>query len=150
MVVYTLEQRWEVGLRSTYRRCRFWQNNHLFIWSSFWSWRLCKQAKLLPLGHRKSTRIHWEADATTTSHCLVQNLVQRHNWVIFLRKWMNLQSVAIVIGHWCWTDFCSQKFKRRILATFGYNRKVLRATQPKIHSMFCVLFLKITLSVAVV
>ena len=25
MVVYTLEQRWEVGLRSTYRRCLFWQ-----------------------------------------------------------------------------------------------------------------------------
>ena len=25
MVVYTVEQRWEVGLRSTYRRCRFWQ-----------------------------------------------------------------------------------------------------------------------------
>ena len=25
MVVYTLEQRWEVDLRSTYRRCRFWQ-----------------------------------------------------------------------------------------------------------------------------
>ena len=25
MVVYTLEQRWEVGLRSTYRRCRFWE-----------------------------------------------------------------------------------------------------------------------------
>ena len=25
MVVYTLEQRWEVGLRSTYRTCRFWQ-----------------------------------------------------------------------------------------------------------------------------
>ena len=31
MVVYTLEQRWEVDLRSTYRRCRFWQKkNHLF------------------------------------------------------------------------------------------------------------------------
>ena len=25
MVVYTLKQRREVGLRSTYRRCRFWQ-----------------------------------------------------------------------------------------------------------------------------
>ena len=25
MVVYTLEQRWEVGLRTTYRRCRFWK-----------------------------------------------------------------------------------------------------------------------------
>ena len=23
MVVFTLEQRWEVGLRSTYRKCRF-------------------------------------------------------------------------------------------------------------------------------
>ena len=25
MVVYTLKQRWEEGLGSTYRRCRFWQ-----------------------------------------------------------------------------------------------------------------------------
>ena len=25
MVVYKLEQSWELGLRSTYRRCRFWQ-----------------------------------------------------------------------------------------------------------------------------
>ena len=25
MAVYTLEQSWEVGLQSTYRRCRFWQ-----------------------------------------------------------------------------------------------------------------------------
>ena len=25
MVVCTLEQLWEVGLQSTYRRCRFWQ-----------------------------------------------------------------------------------------------------------------------------
>ena len=25
MVVHTLEQRWEVGLRPTLRRCRFWQ-----------------------------------------------------------------------------------------------------------------------------
>ena len=30
MVVYTLEQRWEVGLRSTYRRCRFWQKKIIF------------------------------------------------------------------------------------------------------------------------
>ena len=34
--------------------------------------------------------------------------------------------------------------KRRILATFGYNRTALRAT----HSMFCALFLKIALSAA--
>ena len=36
--------------RSTYRRCR---KNHYFRWSSFWSWQVCKQAKLSPLGHRQ-------------------------------------------------------------------------------------------------
>ena len=88
MVLYTLEQRWKVGLRSTYRRCRFWQKkNHLFGWSFFWSWRVCKQAKLSHLGRRKLARIHWKADAPKTSHCLVRILFQGHNWAIFLRKW---------------------------------------------------------------
>ena len=74
-------------LRSTYRKCRFWQKkNHLFRWSSFWSWRICKQAKLSYLGHRKPARIQWTADAPKTSHCLVRILVHRHNWAIFLRK----------------------------------------------------------------
>ena len=54
-----------------------------------------------------------------------------------------LQSMAIVIG-----GCCSQKLKRRILATFGFNRTALRATQPKLHSMFCPMFLKIALSAA--
>ena len=44
--------------------------------------------------------------------------------------------MAIVIGP-CWKNFCSQKLKRRILATFGFNRTALRSTQPKLHSMFC-------------
>ena len=88
MVVYTLEQCLEVDLRSTYRRCRFWQKkNNLFRWSSFWSWRLCRQTKLAHLGHRKPACIHWKADAPKTSDCLVRILVQRHNWVIFLPKW---------------------------------------------------------------
>ena len=34
------------------------------------------------------------------------------------------------------TNFCSQKLKRGILATFGFNKTALRATQPKLHSMF--------------
>ena len=63
------------------------QKKHLFRWSSFWSWRLCKQAKLSLLGYRKPARMHWKADASETSHCLVRILIQRHNWVIFLRKW---------------------------------------------------------------
>ena len=28
------------------------KKNHLFRWSSFWSWRVCKQAKLPHFGHR--------------------------------------------------------------------------------------------------
>ena len=71
-------------------------------------------------------------------------LVQRHNWVSFLLKW---QSMTIVIGP-CATHFWSQKLKNRILATFGFNRMAPRDTQPKLHSMFCALFLKIKLSSA--
>ena len=42
----------------------------------------------------------------------------------------------------------AKKLKRRLLATFGFNRTKLRATQLKLHSMFCALFLKIALSAA--
>ena len=48
-------------------------------WSSFWSWRVCKQTKLSHLGHRKPAHIHWKADAHKTSHCWVRILVQRQN-----------------------------------------------------------------------
>ena len=60
--------------------------NHLFRWSSFWSWRVCKQAKLSHLRHRKPAHIHLKADTPKTTHCLVRILVQRHNWAIFLWK----------------------------------------------------------------
>ena len=30
MVAFTLEQRWEVGLQSTYRSCRFWKKKISF------------------------------------------------------------------------------------------------------------------------
>ena len=43
-------------------------------------------------------------------------------------------------------NFYSQKLKRKILATFGFNRTALRAIPLKLHSMFCALFLKIALS----
>ena len=88
MVVYMIEQRWVVGLRSTYRRSRFWQKNHLLRWSWFWFWQVCKQAKLSHLGHRKPLRIHWKVKALKTSHRLVCILVQRHNWTIFKFKFI--------------------------------------------------------------
>ena len=60
--------------------------NHLFRWSSFWSWRACKQAKLSHLRHRKPARISWKADALKTNHCLVRILLQIHNSTMLLRK----------------------------------------------------------------
>ena len=38
----------------------FGKKNYLFRRSSFWSWRLCKQAKLSHLWHKKPARIHWK------------------------------------------------------------------------------------------
>ena len=108
-----------MALRSTYSRCRFWKKSYFFRWISFWSWRVRKQAKLSHLGHGKPASIHWKADAPKTSYCLVRILIQR---AIFLWNWP-LQSMTIVIGP-CWTNFCSQKLKRKILATFGFNRTV--------------------------
>ena len=32
----------------------FGKKNHLYKWSLFWPWRVCKQAKLLHLGHTQS------------------------------------------------------------------------------------------------
>ena len=63
------------------------KKNQFFRWSSFWFWRVCKQAKLSHLGHRKPARIHWKADASKTSHFFVRILAQRHNWDIFLWNW---------------------------------------------------------------
>ena len=43
-------------------------------------------------------------------------------------------------------EFLFTKIDEEDIATFGCNRTALRATQPKLHSMFCALFLKIALS----
>ena len=45
-------------------------------------------------------------------------------------------------------EFLFTKMKTRIWATFGCNRTVLLATQPKLHLMFWARFLKIALSAA--
>ena len=45
-------------------------------------------------------------------------------------------------------EFLFKEIERRILATFGFNRTVLRAIQTKLYSLFCALILKIALSTA--
>ena len=48
-----------------------------------------------------------------------------------LSKAWPLEPIAIIIGPFG-MNFCSQKVKRIILATFGFSRIALRATQPKL------------------
>ena len=98
------------------------KKNHLFKWSSFWSWWVCKQVKLPQVRHSKPARIHWKADAPKTSHCLVQILVQRNNWAIFLRKWARSRVVtsngskqggaagSIVKDRVCQAGVCRRKY----------------------------------------
>ena len=97
-----LKQRWEAGLRSTYKRCRYIEKpthpKQVTVWWGFW--------------------FRGIIGAFCTK----------------ISKERPLQSMAIVIGP-CRTNFC-------------FNRRALRATQPKLHSMFCSLFLKIALSAA--
>ena len=101
------------------------------------------KAKLSHLGHRKPARIPWKADAPWI-------LVQRHNWAIFLRKWARrgrYRQWRSLSGH-VERIFVHKNWRGGILTTFCFNWTALRATQPKLHSMFCALFLKIALSAA--
>jgi len=47
---------------------------------------LCEQAELCIWGSENPHVVSGEADASTTSDCLVWFLVRRHHWAIFLRK----------------------------------------------------------------
>ena len=113
------------------------KKNHLSRWSSFWSWRVCKQANLSHLGHRKSARIHWKADTPKTSNCLVRILVQRHNWVIFLRKWVRRGRYS----HW-------RSLPGHVERIFVHKNLRGNIWFQEEASMSCVLFLKIALSAA--
>ena len=112
------------------------KKNHLFSWSSFWFWRVCKQAKLSHFGQKKPARIHWKGDAPKTIHCLVRILVQRHNWVIFLPKsarrgrynqWRSLSGhfKRIFVHKNCWRGYWQHLFttgRRYVPQSRSYTR----------------------------
>ena len=102
-----------------------------YIFSSFWSWRVYKQAKLSHLGHRKPAPIHWKADARKTSHCLMR---------IKPFFFENEQGETVTVNDDRYramlNEFLFKKLKRRILTAFGFNRTGLHATHPKLHSHY--------------
>ena len=133
MVVYTLVNASLSGSAIDLQKMMILaEKNHLVRWSSFWSWRVCKQAKL--------------------SHAYIEK--PKHPKPVTV--WCGFWSGGIIWSFffWAvkggpfWTNFWSQKLRRKILETFGFNRTAVRATQPKLHSIFCALFLNIALSAA--
>ena len=118
--MYTLEQRGEVGLQSTYRRCRFWQKKKSYL-----------QVKLILI--LAGNPLAYSEKPTHPK----QITVWRGFWfrgIIGPFFFENEQGEAVTLNgdryRAMLNEFCLQKLKRRILATFGVNRTALRATQP--------------------
>ena len=127
MVVYTLEQRFAM-----------WACNRLTEEADFSKKKSSFQTKLIWI----LAGINWKGDAPKMIPCLVRILVIV--WPFFFEN----EQVEADRYRAMLNEFCSQKLKSRILATFCFNRTALRAIQPKLHSMFCALFLKIASSTA--
>ena len=119
--------------------CFFWAGDQVFYNELDMTFLFVFWERGAHLGHIKSTRIHWKADAPETSHTDLGPEALLGHFSMKMSKKRTLQSMAIVIGP-CWKNFCSQNLKRRILATCSFNRTALRATQPKLQSMFYALF----------
>ena len=123
------------------------KKNHLFIWSSFWSWRVCQQAKLSHLGHRNQ---HAYIEKPTHPKRVTVWCGFSSRGIIRPFFFDNEQGEAVTVNDNRYramlNEFLFTKIEEKILTTFGFHRTTLRATLSKVHSMFCVLFSKIALS----
>ena len=103
MVVCTLEQRWEVGLRSTYKRCRFWQKKIIFS----------DEAHFDPGGYvsKQNCRI-WD---TENSHAYIEKSTHPKRVTIWCRFWSrgtiesffceNKQGKAVTVNGDCYNQW---------------------------------------------
>ena len=91
------------------------KKNHLFSWGSFWSWPVCKQAKLSYLGHRKPAR------TLKSQHTQNESLFGAEAVIVNGDRYRAMLNEFLLKG--------------RILATFVFNRMALCATQLKLHSI---------------
>ena len=87
-----------MGLRSIYRRCRFWQKIIFPDEAPFYLGGYVNK-RIVAFGAQK-TRTHTFKSRRT--NCLVQILIQGLNWAIFLRKWARRGSYSqwrSLLGH---------------------------------------------------
>ena len=79
---HTLEQR----LRSTYRRFQFGKKKIIFSDEAHFDLGGYVNKQNCRIWGTENPHAYSENRFTQTSYCLLRILVQRHNWVIFLRK----------------------------------------------------------------
>ena len=128
MVVYTLEQRGEGGLRSTCRICPFWEK---IIFSDEAHFDLGVYVNKQNCRIWGTENLHWKADAPKTNHCLVRILVQRHN----LSVTVNGDRYRAMLK-----EFLFTKIEEQGIGHIWFQQPALRSTQPKLCSMFWALF----------
>ena len=113
MVVYTLEQRWKWACDRRTEDADFGKKNHLFRWSSLWSWRVCKQAKLSPFGAQK-TRTHTLKSRHTQNESLWCGFW--HRGIIGSFFFENEQGEAVTVNGDCYrtmlNEFLFTKIKK--------------------------------------
>ena len=124
--------------RSTYRRWRIWQKKKIIF---------SDEAHLDLDGYvSKENCRPW---GTENPHAYIEKPTYPTRVTVWCGFWSKGIIGLFLLWKWAyWTNFCSQKLKRSVLAIFGFNRTALRATQPKLQSIVCALFLKIALSAA--
>lgn len=92
----------------------------------------CFRKMFKELNH-KNLQPHLNSRCTQNKLLWIMNLGQETNWAIFLQKMRRKE--RLIIGS-CWMNFCSRNLKKRILATFGFNKTALRATHPIFKIIF--------------
>ena len=140
--MYTLEQCWGVGLRSPYRRCRFWQKKKIIFSDE-------AQFDLRGYVNKQNCRI-W---GTENPHAYIEKQTHPKRvtvWCGFCFRGIigpfffenepgedvtvNGDRYRAMLNECLFTNICFN------------NKKAPHATQPKQYSMFWALFLKIALS----
>ena len=148
MVVYTLAQCWEVGLRSTYRRCRFWQKEVIFSDEAYF---------VLGRYLNKQSCCIWGPE---NPHAYIEKPTHPKRVTVWCRFWStgiigpfffeNEHGEAVTVNGNSYRamldKFLFTKIEKEDIGKTWFQQDGTMCHTAEAHSMFCALILKIALS----
>ena len=140
MIVYTLEQSWEILRQIVLQKMPMLAKKIIFSDEAHFDLGGYVNKQNCRLWHTENPpRIHWKADATKTSHCLVRILLQMHNRAIFLRKWVRRGCYS---QWWSLSGHVERSFVHKNLVKKKKKRKSNRhnCINPVVFNMFMIFF----------